>query len=460
MGFNFPSSPTDGQIFAPAGGPIYTWHPPAWEVSSSGGGGASIIVSDTPPVGAPDNALWWESDSGLLYLRFNDGTSIQWVIASPEPDFSEFTTNAYVDAGDAAIVASNADALKYSAQALNTTQHTQARQNIFAAPYDALAYNGMQTNGSMDVAQERGGAVITNPAYVVDGEFVAAPYGTFGWDAIQDSADVPPGYINCIRINCSTAQTSLGPDDGIHLIHIIEGLRVARCALGSAYPRPITIGEWVKWTPGSGESSFKIYYSIRNADSDRSYVAATTILPNVWSWVTFTIPGCTDGVWPKTNITGLRVTRCLASGFNLRGTADTWLTGNVICAPDQTNFVAQVGNTMRFTGLIVLPGIEVPNAVQSPYIARSFDQELTTCQRYWERFPCMLQKSGPSSASWTVHYKVTKRTTPAITLSDLGGGGYTSFTTWGSPNPSTTYVQMIGNSDGWVTFNFTADARI
>jgi hypothetical protein len=42
------------------------------------GGGSEILVADAPPVAA-DNALWWESDTGNLYLRYNDGTSSQWV---------------------------------------------------------------------------------------------------------------------------------------------------------------------------------------------------------------------------------------------------------------------------------------------------------------------------------------------------------------------------------------------
>jgi hypothetical protein len=46
-----------------------------------GGGGAAVLVSDTPPVGAADNSLWFESDTGNMYIRLNDGTSTQWVAA-------------------------------------------------------------------------------------------------------------------------------------------------------------------------------------------------------------------------------------------------------------------------------------------------------------------------------------------------------------------------------------------
>lgn len=57
----------------------------------------TVYVSDTPPVGSPDSTLWFESDTGLLYIKFNDGSSTQWVIATPQPDLSTFATKTYVD---------------------------------------------------------------------------------------------------------------------------------------------------------------------------------------------------------------------------------------------------------------------------------------------------------------------------------------------------------------------------
>jgi hypothetical protein len=55
--------------------------------------GVSIVTcADDPPTGnrASDNALWWESDTGLLYIRYNDGDSSQWTIACPQPDISTY----------------------------------------------------------------------------------------------------------------------------------------------------------------------------------------------------------------------------------------------------------------------------------------------------------------------------------------------------------------------------------
>ena len=95
---------------------------------------SSLTVSDTPPVGVPDGALWWESDSGLLYVRYNDGNTTQWVIAAPQPDINAFALANTVVRYD-------------TAQSLTAAQQQQARQNIYAAPFDAMAYSGLQING-------------------------------------------------------------------------------------------------------------------------------------------------------------------------------------------------------------------------------------------------------------------------------------------------------------------------
>jgi len=126
--FDFPNSPAIG---ASSNG--YTWDGEKWVSPVAG----TVYVSDTPPV-APVNSLWWESDTGNLYVRYYDGDSTQWVLAVP------------------ATSAASISAVTYVAQTLTAAQQTVARQNVYAAPFDAMAYSGMQINGSMEVSQEFG----------------------------------------------------------------------------------------------------------------------------------------------------------------------------------------------------------------------------------------------------------------------------------------------------------------
>jgi microcystin-dependent protein len=50
----------------------------------------TLIIDTVAPPNARDNSLWWESDSGLLYIRYNDGDTTQWVLACPQPDITAF----------------------------------------------------------------------------------------------------------------------------------------------------------------------------------------------------------------------------------------------------------------------------------------------------------------------------------------------------------------------------------
>jgi hypothetical protein len=48
---------------------------------------ANTIVSDTTPaiVSFPDGTLWWDSNTGLMYVLYYDGTSRQWTQVSSTP---------------------------------------------------------------------------------------------------------------------------------------------------------------------------------------------------------------------------------------------------------------------------------------------------------------------------------------------------------------------------------------
>jgi hypothetical protein len=54
-------------------------------ITTSGGGGASVSVSDSPPGSPTANSLWWQSNTGVLKIYYNDGDSSQWVDAVPAP---------------------------------------------------------------------------------------------------------------------------------------------------------------------------------------------------------------------------------------------------------------------------------------------------------------------------------------------------------------------------------------
>ena len=44
-----------------------------------GGGGAQVTISDNAPTSPLNGDLWWESDTGVGHIYYNDGSSAQWV---------------------------------------------------------------------------------------------------------------------------------------------------------------------------------------------------------------------------------------------------------------------------------------------------------------------------------------------------------------------------------------------
>jgi hypothetical protein len=61
-----------------SGNAAYFWAgDKTWKAVAAGG--STIEVGDAPPTGKPANTMWWESDTGGLFLLYNDGNTTQWV---------------------------------------------------------------------------------------------------------------------------------------------------------------------------------------------------------------------------------------------------------------------------------------------------------------------------------------------------------------------------------------------
>lgn len=77
--FDFPASPTVGQIFSPSSGVSYRWNGYGWESAAPTAGFDLVVADSAPGSPTPNKTLWWESDTGNFYLWFDDGNSKQWV---------------------------------------------------------------------------------------------------------------------------------------------------------------------------------------------------------------------------------------------------------------------------------------------------------------------------------------------------------------------------------------------
>jgi len=52
------------------------------QVNGSGSAGGGVTIADAAPAGAAQGDLWWESDTGILWIWYDDGNTMQWVQAA------------------------------------------------------------------------------------------------------------------------------------------------------------------------------------------------------------------------------------------------------------------------------------------------------------------------------------------------------------------------------------------
>ena len=380
--------------------------------SGSGGGGAGVtLLSDTrpDPVTTPIGSTWFETDTGLFYVLYKDqdATVPVWVVTPPATSATSIGAVAY-----------------NTAQTLATTEATQARKNIYAAPFDAIGWGGMQHNGSMEISQELGTGGITLTAgtsrYALDG-WMASILGTTPRTVVISQVPITslPGYQNVFSFSCTVAASSLTANDSQYIYHPIEGYRWARLAYGRAEAQPVTIGFWI-WTPVTGTMAV----SIRNSATNRSYVADVPVTLGDWQYKTVTVPGDITGTWLTTNGVGAYISFSFGAGTTYRTAPNTWTAGNFIATTSTTNFLAATG-AHYITGVVVIPGNEAPSAARSPFIMRPYDEELLTCQRYLYRrdyasgvwFSVLQAYSTNNASGPIIEFPVTMRIAPTVITS-------------------------------------------
>jgi hypothetical protein len=465
-----------------------------------------------PPVGAvPDathqNALLWNSVTGSYVLAPvsliggisdapNDGTlygrkNLAWSAVPAGGGGVPEAPNDGVQYGRQSLgwtpISAGTGAVRYdTGQALTSAQQLQGRQNIYAAPLDALSFNGLQFNGAMDIDQEHIGAAVTGfsstAKYVVDG-FAVAVTGTMVLSA-QQVADAPPGYSNSLKITVTTAEAALAAGDYACIRHAVEGFRLARCGFGAASAQPVTIGFWTKIHRTGTYSG-----SIQNSAQNRSYpFTFAQSAADTWEYKTVSIPGDVAGTWLTTNGIGLSLFVAMACGTTLAGAANAWAASNYLAATGTTNGVAATTDAFQITGVVILPGLDIPSAARAALIRRPFDQDMILCQRYYEKsynYSVGLATVGypgssflfcatiPASAliGFTIAFQNRKRVAPTMIWysprtgavgkisDDFNGADLTANTSGANGEHGTAVYATVGSASSQFAAHWTADAR-
>ena len=257
---------------------------------------------------------------------------------------------------------------------------------------DAAIVNNILLNGRMDVSNENGTTQITLAnnvtKYTVD-QFTGYYFHTAATAVIKAQQVAPPGspafgagFSNCLQMTATTAHAMAGASDVAYLTQPIEGLRLARLGFGNATnPQYVTVGFWVYATIAG-----TMTVSLVNAAVNRTYLQNVTInAAATWEYKTITFLGDTTGTWVATNALAATLRFCFGSGTGAQGSNNVWNAANYASTSSTTNFFASNNNTVCITGVGMWAGTDAPTAAKSPLAFRSFGEEFTLCQRYYQK---------------------------------------------------------------------------
>jgi hypothetical protein len=365
MGFQFPNSPAVNDTFAAPGGPVYTWDGIAWKAISQGVP-VTVFVSDTAPGNPAPGNLWWDSDTGVMSIWYQDADSAQWVqvsgSVSAQPTAE--TRNRIVNG---AMAISQENGTTQAAPAATTTSY-------FGADQWLETWN--TATGSL-----RGGSLATG-----------------GPDGLAYS------YINVVTIQALQAGTYA------FIRQNLEGIRIKDFFWGTASAKQVVLTFWVRSTVVTGTFCARI----ANGDVTRSYIAAFNVpTANTWQQVTLVIPGDTTGTWPNDTSRAMYLDFTCAAGSTYQGVAG-WQAGNVYATSAQVNGVGTVGLfQIANVGLYLDP---LATGRAPAWTMPDEAQELASCQRYWISHNSVTFSGNVTSASIYTSQRpnpVAMRTTPA-----------------------------------------------
>ena len=351
------------------------------------------------------------------------------------------------------IKVSNLQNASAASPAIVLDANSRATLNGLSYPTEgSLSGRNRIINGDMRIDQRNAGASLTitttgGGQYTLDRWFGQASQSSKF--SVQRSTTAPAGFTNSLLVTSLSAY-SVTSGDYFSLKQSIEGFNGADLAFGTANATTVTL-------------SFRVYSSLtgtfggvlQNGAFNRSYPFTYTISSaNTWTTISVTIPGDTSGTWATDSSAGLVVIFGLGVGSTYSGTAGSWQGANLISATGATSVVGTNGATFYITGVQLEAG-----SVATPFERRSYGQELSLCQRYYETASNVttgMVAVGSTSRGAPHYFKVSKRASPTITY-----GNVIAYNSAAAALSSPTAAGNVGTSEfiAWMISNFSTAAQ-
>ena len=315
-------------------------------------------------------------------------------------------------------------------------------------------------NGAMNVAQRstsETGIGASSGYFTCDRwRFSKGGDASAGRFTMSQDSSAPEGFANSMKLDCTTADTSIAAGEFLLIGQRIEGQNMQTFAKGTSSAKPFAVSFYVK-----GNASATYVCELVDQDNSRQ-ISKTFNVTTDWARIELSFPADTTGTLDDDTAKSFELFIWLHAGSTYNsGTlnSSSWASlTNANRAVGISSFFDSTDRTFFITGVQLEVGQNPTEFEHEP-----FDRTLAKCQRYYEKGNFVTNKyandvgSGYCKGSSWIAYKQEKRAAATGALSgesSLGTNSYTDsieFQTW--------FVNS-GNAFNTFDFTWTADAEL
>tara|TARA_R100001086_G_scaffold3040_3_gene2095 strand:+ start:867 stop:1916 length:1050 start_codon:yes stop_codon:yes gene_type:complete len=236
-------------------------------------------------------------------------------------------------------------------------------------------------NGAAQVAQRSTSVtgIGASGGYFTVDRFKVDFSGSAGRFTMSQSTDTPDGFGNSIKLDCTTADTSIGASEIALFQYLIEGQDLQQFKKGTSDAEKMTLSFYVK---GNGNAT----YVMELYDNDNArQISKTFSVTSSWTRVVLTYDGDTTGAFGNDNALSLYAQIWLHAGSNFTsGTlSDSWSSvTSANRAVGISSFYSSTDNEFYITGLQLEVGEKA-----TPFEHLSVGETQALCERYYYQSP-------------------------------------------------------------------------
>ena len=312
----------------------------------------------------------------------------------------------------------------------------------FVPSQGQLSNRNKVINGAMTVSQRA--TSFTSDGYILD-RFKRSQ-SSDGAFTVTQSTTSPDGFAKSLKVDVTTADTSLAAGQYAQIIQKIEAQNLQDLAYGTSSAKNIVVSFYVR-SNKTGNYSFNIQQ--QDNSSKQVTLNYTINSANTWERKTFSIAGDTSGVINDDNGSGFQISWGLAYGSTYTsGSARPAWTAYADAdfgAGQAINLLDSTSNEWYLTGVQLEVG-----PVATPFEHRIFGDELSRCQRYFYKpdlntFLTPAYQYYRTAKMAVVEFPTTMRATPTCTA------------TWNTAGTFTQYNNSTSHFKAYVTSAYDAN---